>query len=109
MGDLPAPCQEAESLSHHKAVKKNFDIKWQDKIPGTEVLDRASLSSIQTLLMQTQQHWAGHIWMCVGHMPDHRPLSGELQHGKRSCGSQGNRFKDTFNLSMKDVSINHNS
>ena len=69
---------------HTTNLRKLLGIKWQDKILDTEVLARAGLPSIHTLLKKAQIRWAGH----VAQMPDSRLpkklLYGELQHGKRS-------------------------
>ena len=57
---------------------------WQDKIPDTEVLKKAKMQSVHTLLKLAQLRWTGH----VTRMPDERlpkkVLYGELQEGKRS-------------------------
>ena len=93
---------------HTTRLRQLLGIKWQDRIPDTEVLTRANLPSINTMLMQTQLRWAGH----VVRMPDHRLpkklLFGELQHGKRSLGGQKKRFKDNLKVSLKAFGISHN-
>ena len=43
-------------------------IKWQDTVPDTEVLTRAGIPSINTLLQKAQMRWAGY----VTRMPDDR-------------------------------------
>ena len=53
---------------HTTSLRKILGIKWQDKVPDTEVLARAGLPSIHTSLMQSQLRWAGH----VVRMPEHR-------------------------------------
>ena len=69
---------------HTTSLRRLLNIKWQDKIPDTEVPAQAGLSSIHTIMMQSQLRWAGH----VARMPDHRLAKrlfyGELQEGKRS-------------------------
>lgn len=71
---------------HTTCLRKIMNIKWQDKIPDTTVLDRADMHSIDTILMQSQLRWAGHLVR----MPDYRLpkkiLYSELQKGKRSHG-----------------------
>ena len=90
---------------HTTCLRKLLGIKWQDKIPDTEVLRHASLPSIYTILMQSQLHWAGHI-VC---MPDHwlpeRLFYGELQQGKCSLGGQKKCYKDTLKVSLKAFNI----
>ena len=76
-------------------------------MPDTEVLTRAGLPNIQTILMKTQLRWAGH----VARMPDHRIpkklFFGELRDGKRSLGAPKKRFKDSLKASLKAFGINH--
>jgi hypothetical protein len=76
--------RHARKLNHFHtfSLGKLLRIKWQEKIPDTEVLTRADLPSIYTLLMQSQLRWVSH----VVRMPDHRLpkklLDGGLQKGK---------------------------
>ena len=92
---------------HTTCLRKLLGIKWQDRIPDTEVLISAGLPSIHTILMQSQLRWAGH----VARMPDERLpkklLFGELQEGKRSQGCPKKRFKDTLKASLKAFNIDH--
>ena len=64
---------------HTSCLRKLLKIKWQDKIPDTEVLKRAEMQSVLTLLKFAQLRWTGH----VTRMPDERLqkkiLYGELQ------------------------------
>ena len=90
---------------HTSCLKKLLKIKWQDRIPDTEVLKRAGMQSVHTLLKLAQLRWTGH----VARMPDERLpkkiLYGELQVGKRSHGGQKKRYKDTLKTSLKDSNI----
>ncbi|XP_069995868.1 uncharacterized protein [Penaeus vannamei] len=94
---------------HNTCLRKLLGIKWQDRIPDTEVLTRAGLPSIYTILMQSQLRWTGH----VVRMPDHRLpkrlLYGKLQQRKRSKGGQKKPFRVTLKASLKAFDINHNS
>ena len=87
---------------HTSCLRKLLKIKWQNRIPDTEVLKRAGMQSIHTLLKLAQLRWTGH----VTRMPDERLpkkiLYGELQVGKRSHGGQKKRYKDTLKASLKD-------
>jgi len=90
--------RHSRKLNHFRTtiLRKLLGIKWQDKIPDTEVLTRANLSSIHTILMQTQLRWAGHEVRMPDHLLPKKFLFGELQHGKRSLGGLKKRFTDTF-------------
>ena len=53
---------------HTKCLRIFLNIKWQDMVPDTDVLTRAGIPSIHTLLQKAQVRWAGH----VTRMPDER-------------------------------------
>ena len=90
---------------HTRCLRKLLKIKWQDRIPDTEVLKRAGIQSVHTLLKLAQLRWTGH----VTRMPDERLpkkiLYGEHQVGKRTHGGQKKRYKDTLKVSLKDFNI----
>ena len=71
---------------HTSCLRKLLKIKWQDRIPDTEVLKWAGMQSVHTLLKLAQFRWTGHVIK----MPDKRLpkkiLYGERQVGKRSHG-----------------------
>ena len=73
---------------HLSCLRKHLKIRWQDKIPDTEVLKQAKMQSVYTLLKLAQLRWTCH----VTRMPDERlpkkVFYGELQEGKRSQGGQ---------------------
>ena len=95
----------AKKLNHFhlSCLRKILKIRWQDKIPDTEVLKKAKMPSLHTLLKLAQLRRTGH----VTRMPDERlpkkVFYGELQEGKRSQGGQKKRYKDTLKASLKDL------
>ena len=99
--------RHAKELNHFhlSCLRKLLKIRWQDKIPDTEVLKKANMQSVHTLLKLAQLRWTGH----VTRMPDERlpkkVLYGELQEGKCSQGGQKKRYKDTLKASLKDFNI----
>ena len=77
----------------------------QDRIPDTEVLKRAGMQSVRTLLKLAQLRWTGHVTrMSDEHLPK-KILYGEQQVGKHSHGGQKKRYKDTLKASLKDFNI----
>ena len=46
---------------HQRCLCSILGIKWQDQVSSEEVLKRASLPSIQSILLQVQLGWAGHV------------------------------------------------
>ena len=99
--------RHAKRLNHFhlSCLRKLIKIKWQDKIPDTEVLKKVGMQSMHTNLKIAQLRWTGHIIR----MPDVRPpkkvFYGELKEGKRSQGGQKKRYKDTLKASLKDLDI----
>ena len=94
---------------HLKCLRKMMKIRWQDKVPNTDILQQADMPSIHTMLAKAQLRWAGH----VVRMPDERlpkkVFYGELLHGKRSVGGQKKRYKDTLKASLKNCDIDPDS
>ena len=94
---------------HQRCLRRILHIKWQDKISNTEVLERANMRSIYTILCETQLHWLGHVKrMDPGRIPKDL-LYGELAEGSRHAGRPKLRFKDVCKRDMKQCNIDSNS
>ena len=99
--------RHAKRLNHFSTscLRPLLKIKWQDRIPDTEVLKRAGMQNVHTLLKLAQLRWTCH----VIRMPDERLpkkiLYRELQVGKRSHGGQNKRYKDTLKASLEEFNI----
>ena len=80
---------------HLRCLRRLLHIRWQDKVPDTEVLQRAKLPSIFTMLRKSQIRWAGH----VSRMPDSRIpkqlFYGELSKGTRTVGGSEKDLRTT--------------
>ena len=90
---------------HMRCLRTLLHIKWQDKVPDTEVLERSQMESIHAILMRTQLRWAGHVHRMEDNRLPKRLFYGELKKGKRSHGGQRKRFKDTLKASLKHCRI----
>ena len=99
--------QHAKRLNHFhtSCLRKLLKIKWQDRIPDTEVLKRPGMQSVHTLLKSAQLSWTGHVTRMPGELLPKKTLYGELQVGKRSHGGQKKRYKDILKASLKDFNI----
>ena len=53
---------------HIRCLRHIARIKWQDKVPNTEVLQRCNTTGIEAIGMCSQLRWCGHLTR----MPDHR-------------------------------------
>ena len=86
---------------HLNCLHRLLHIQWWHRVPDTEVLNHAELSSIHTYLCKAQLPWAGHVLrMDDEHLPKCL-LFGEHVEGKRSIGGQKKCFKNTLKASLK--------
>ena len=79
---------------HQRCLRSILGIKWQDHVWNEDVLKRVSLLSIESILLQAQLRWAGHVTRMEDvHMPKAVFFS-ELQEGKRDRGAPRKRHRD---------------
>ena len=102
--------QERKLNSFHlRSLRRILCISWRNKVPNTEVLDRAGLPTMYTLLRQRRMRWIGHVRrMEDGRIPKDI-LYGELAVGKRPRGRPQLRYKDTCKRDMKALEIDPES
>ena len=94
---------------HLSCLRKPLKIRWQDKIPDTEVLKKAKMQSVHTRLKLAQLRWTDHVTRMPDEQLPKKLFYGELQEGKRSQDGQKKRYKDTLKASLKDFNIPTNS
>ena len=63
LDSLPMACQKTEQLP--SCIRKLQKIKWQDRMPDTEVLKRAGKLSVRTLLKMAQLRWQAMLPECL--------------------------------------------
>ena len=90
---------------HTSCLRKLLNIKWQDRIPDTEVLKRAGMQSVHTLVKLAQLRWTGHFTRMPDECLPKKILYGELQVGKHTHGGQKKGYKDTLKAFLKDFNI----
>ena len=91
---------------HMRCLRRILGITWQDKITNTEVLAKAGLPSMFTLLRQRRLRWLGHVRrMEDGRIPKDI-LYGQLASGKRRTGRPQLRYSDACKRDMKALDIN---
>ena len=90
---------------HMRSIRRILGISWQDRVSNAEVLSRAGLSSMYTLLRQRRLRWLGHVRrMDDGRIPKDI-LYGELASGNRSRGRPQLRYKDVCKRGMKALDM----
>lgn len=88
-----------------RCLRRILGISWQDKVPNTEILSRANLPRMFTMLRQRTLCWLRPVRrMDDGRIPKDI-LYGELRTGKLSTGHPQLRFKDVVKRDMKALDI----
>ncbi|VDL89973.1 unnamed protein product [Schistocephalus solidus] len=96
--------KQARKLNHFhlSCLRRILKLKWQDRTPDTEVLERTGFLSICTHL---QLRWNGHlVRMDFKRLPK-RLFYGDVAMGSRLQGGQVRRYKDTLKTSLKHLPI----
>lgn len=81
---------------HLRCLRSILRIKWQDKVPNTEVLRRVGMPGIEALIMKHQLRWCGHIVRMENERLPKAIFYSELSCGKRKQGGQYLRHKDVL-------------
>ena len=91
---------------HQRCLRAIMGIQWQDHVTNEEVLQRADITSVESMLMIRQLRWAGH----VSRMDDSRMpkavFYSELCQGKRDRGAPRKRYKDQLKRQLNQADIN---
>ncbi|VDL92483.1 unnamed protein product [Schistocephalus solidus] len=91
---------------HFSCLRRILKLRWQDRIPDMEALERTGILSIPVMLRQVQLRWSGHLVS----MDDERLLKrlfyGDVATGSSRQGGQKRRYKDTLKKSLKQLQIN---
>ena len=90
---------------HLRSIRRILGISWQDKITNADVLSRAGLPTMYTLIRQRRLHWLGNVRrMEDGRIPKDI-LYGELALWRRTTGRSHLRYKDVCARDMKAVGV----
>ena len=93
---------------HPRSIRRILGISWQDRVSNTEVLSRANIPSMFTLLRQRRLRWLGHVYRMEGGRIPKDILYGELASGRRSKGRPQLHYKDVCKRDMTALDINTN-
>ena len=94
---------------HLRCLRSTLGIKWQGHVSNVEVLKRASLLSIESILLQLQLRWAGHVTRMEDERMPNAVFLSELQEGKRDRGAPREWRKDQVNRQLAQAGISHQS
>ena len=89
---------------HMKCLRRILNVKWQDKMPNTDVLERCKITGSESMLMRLQLRWCGHVYC----MPDCRTPK-QLLHGQLtdSTRSQGVVVVVVVEMNIIKVALSH--
>ena len=90
---------------HTRCLRRILNIRWNDFVSDNEVLERANLSSIITMMRKTQIRWAGHVSRMADSRIPKQLFYGQLKNGQRKIGGPRKRYKDYFKSNLKDFNI----
>ena len=90
---------------HLRCLRRILGIQWEDRIPNTEVLDRANSTSIQSMLCLRRLRWFGHVRRMKPERIPKQLLYGELSDGTRPAGRPILRYKDVCKRDLKSAGI----
>ena len=94
---------------HLRCLRRLLQIKWQDRVSNTNVLQRADMPSIPTLLIQRRLRWLGHVHRMEADRLPRQVLYGELWEGARPVGRPLLRFKDVCKRDLLLAEFNPNT
>nr|VZI20073.1 unnamed protein product [Spirometra erinaceieuropaei] len=82
--------KQARRLNHFhlSCLRRILRLKWQDRIPDTDVLERTGILSIYAILRQIQLRWSGHLVRMDDERLPKRLFYGDVASGSRRQGGQ---------------------
>ena len=94
---------------HMRCLRKIMNIRWQDKVTNTEVLHRAKIPSLVSILSNRRLRWLGHVKRLPNNCIPKQILFGELSDAKRTRGRPKLRFKDLCKKSLNAFMLSPDS
>ena len=82
-----------------------MQIRWQDRVLNQEVLERASTTRIEAIIIKAQLRWTGHVIRMDESRIPCQLFYGELTEGKRNPGRHKKRYKDNLKANLKSAGI----
>ena len=93
------------NVFHHRCLRQVLGVSWQDKVTNYEVLDRAGIPSMYTLLQQRRLRWLGHVHRMEDGCIPKDLLYGELATGYRDIGCPQLHYKDVCKREMMALQL----
>ena len=94
---------------HMRCLRRIANIKWQDMIPNTEVIQRCAQTGIEQHIKCAQLRWSRHLVRMADDRIPKDVFYEELAAGHRTRGGQRKRYKDVLKATLKSCGIPHNT
>ena len=94
---------------HEHCLCSILGINWQDYVSNEEILKKSSLSSIESISLQVQLNWAGHVPGIEDICMPKAIFFSQLLEGQLDCGAPRKRYKDQLKRQLAKVVISHQS
>ena len=88
-----------------RSLQSIHGIRWWQKIPHTELFEKAGITPAEHLLLQRQLRWLGHVIRMPDNRLPRRLLYGELTVGQHSVGRPKKRFIDHIKANLLKCNI----
>ena len=106
-GHHTADTYEDSTSSTCVALRRIANIKWQDMVPNTEVLQRCAQNGIEHNIKRAQLRWSGHrVRMSDDRIPK-TVFYVELGTGHRTRGGRRKRYKDVLKATLNSCGFRH--
>ena len=93
---------------HMRCLRRIANIKWQDMIPNTEILQRCAQNGIEHHIKRAQLRWSGHRVRMTDDRAPKAVFYGELDAGHRTWEDKESGTR-TFKPTLKSCGIPHNT
>jgi len=88
-----------------RCLWQTAQVKWQDHMPNTEVLQICCMSGIEAFLISAQLRWTGHVIRMSKNRLPKQAFYSQLEHGTCCHGGQQKRYKESLKHNLKACSI----
>ena len=92
-----------------RKLRQILKIQWESHTTNIEVLERASMTSVEATITSHRLRWAGHVCRMDASRLPKKMLYGELAQGTRPRGAPKMRYKDQLKRSLALTNINPSS
>ena len=90
---------------HIRRLQLILGHRWWHKVTHSEIRSRARIPTIESMLLDRQLRWLGHVISMPHCRLPHCVLYGQLRLGRRSVGGQKKRFNDHIKSILKKCNI----